>query len=121
LHEIDHLGHAQDIEQRFAEGETLKHLNHDNIVKVLKVLVMKNMHMVIIMEYLQGGELSEYLREKGRLTEDEARHFFKQLTAAIYYCHKEKLVHRDLKLENILLTNVGSRQIKVDLNWFFTL
>eukprot|EP01016_Furgasonia_blochmanni_P053259 TRINITY_DN857_c0_g1_i1.p1 TRINITY_DN857_c0_g1~~TRINITY_DN857_c0_g1_i1.p1 ORF type:complete len:491 (+),score=135.95 TRINITY_DN857_c0_g1_i1:185-1657(+) len=104
---------ANDIEQVFAEGETLKHLNHDNIVKVLKVLVLRNMHMVIIMEYLQGGELSNYVKQRGKLTEAEARDIFRQLTAAIYYCHKEKLVHRDLKPENILLTNKESNHIKV--------
>lgn len=39
------------------------------------------------MEYLEGGELREYVKKKGKLDEEEAQHFFKQIVAAIYYCH----------------------------------
>ena len=55
------------------------------------------------MEYMEGGELKEYLRKKGKLTESEAKNFFKQIINAVRYCHQKGLVHRDLKLENILM------------------
>ena len=65
------------------------------------------------MEYLEGGELLEIIKEKGRLSEILAKNYFKQLVEAIGYCHREKLIHRDLKLENILLVTKNSETIKV--------
>ena len=72
------------------------------------------MDFVFVMEYLEGGELGEYVKEKGFLDENEAKYFFKQLISAICYCHNKKLIHRDLKLENILLENKKNKVIKVN-------
>ena len=76
---------------------------------------MKDMKIAFVMEYLEGGELFELVKEKKRLTESLARVYFKQLIEAISYCHREKLIHRDLKLENILLVSKNSETIKVKL------
>ena len=57
----------------------------------------------IVTELCSGGELFDYLAEKGRLSEDEARIFFGQLCLAVAYLHDKGIVHRDLKLENVLL------------------
>lgn len=46
---------------------------------------------------------SDYIIHKKRLSEREAKHIFKQILAAIHYCHSNKIVHRDLKVENLLL------------------
>ncbi|KAJ8791599.1 hypothetical protein J1605_020321 [Eschrichtius robustus] len=59
--------------------------------------------IVIIMEYASKGELYDYISERRRLSERETRHFFRQIVSAVHYCHKNGVVHRDLKLENILL------------------
>lgn len=44
--------------------------------------------IVMVMEYASGGELYEYIQKRERLSEQEARYFFKQITSAVYYCHK---------------------------------
>lgn len=63
------------------------------------------------MEYAAGGELYDYLSERKVLEETEARRIFRQISTAIYYCHKHKICHRDLKLENILLDENGNAKV----------
>lgn len=67
--------------------------------------------MVLVMEYAAGGELYDYLSERKVLGEHEARRIFRQIATAVFYCHKHKICHRDLKLENILLDQVGNAKI----------
>lgn len=97
----------------FSEMETLKALNHKHIVGILKCFNLKNSQLAYVMEYLEGGELLNLVRERDRIPEEEVRDYFIQITDAMYYCHREKLIHRDLKLENIMLVNKNSRSIKV--------
>jgi serine/threonine-protein kinase HSL1 (negative regulator of Swe1 kinase) len=65
------------------------------------------------MEHVSGGELYKLVKDKGGLTECEARHFFSQLTDAVEYCHGKYIIHRDLKPSNILLADSTAKQIKV--------
>ena len=58
---------------------------------------------LLVLECLQEGELFDYLIARQKLGEKEARNFFKQMLKALHYCHSEGVVHRDLKLENLLL------------------
>lgn len=67
--------------------------------------------MVLVMEFAAGGELYDYLSERKVLSEEEARRIFRQVSTAVYYCHKHKICHRDLKLENILLDEHGNAKV----------
>ena len=74
----------------------------ENIVKLLEVTDSEET-LFIVMEYLSGGDLKTYLEAKGRVTEGEARGLFRQLVSALQHCHPRGVVHRDLKLGNLLL------------------
>ena len=104
---------ANEVDKMFAEAETLKNLRHKNIVRVINCFSLSTMQVAFVMEYLDGGELLEYVLKRGKLSEEEARDFFKQIAEAIAYCHRNKLIHCDLKLENILLESKDSNVVKV--------
>ncbi|CAD8207842.1 unnamed protein product [Paramecium octaurelia] len=110
---IKMIGNAQDIELNFREAEVLRSLSHKNIVKVYNSYALKNTQMAVIMEYLEGGELSDRLKQKGgRFSEEEACKYFRQIVCAISYCHQKNVVHRDLKLENLLFSSADSDELK---------
>ena len=67
--------------------------------------------MVLVMEIAAGGELYDYLSDKKCLEEKEAKRIFRQIATAVYYCHKNNICHRDLKLENILLDEKGGAKV----------
>ncbi|KXS17944.1 Pkinase-domain-containing protein [Gonapodya prolifera JEL478] len=83
------------------EIQYLKLLRHPHIIKLYEVIQTPT-DIIMVMEYAPY-ELFNYIVEKGRLPEDEARRFFQQIICAIEYCHRHRIVHRDLKPENILL------------------
>ena len=63
--------------------------------------------LYLMMEFVAGGELYEMLVARGRFEEPLARSFFRQLVAAVHHCHRKGVVHRDIKLENILVDADG--------------
>ena len=107
------LVQATEVDRMYSEAETLKNLKHKHIVKILNFLTLPNMQVAFVMEYLEGGELFHYVNEKKRLTEDEAREFFIQINEAVSYLHRQKIIHCDLKLENLLLESKESKLLKV--------
>ncbi|GFW55929.1 hypothetical protein TNCV_4390701 [Trichonephila clavipes] len=64
-------------------------------------------HLYIVIEYCNGGDLSEYLNHKGSLSEDTIRHFLRQIAEAMKVLNQKEVVHRDLKPQNILLCHSG--------------
>ncbi|KAF5310230.1 hypothetical protein D9619_010414 [Psilocybe cf. subviscida] len=79
-----------------------RQLHHPHITQMYEVIATES-HIWIVTELCCGGELFDYLVEKGRLSEDETRVIFGQLCLAVAYLHQNGIVHRDLKLENVLL------------------
>jgi serine/threonine protein kinase len=99
---------ALDAQKVFVEIHCLETLQHNHVIKLLGV---KNAdtHMVLIFEYAGGGDLKQYLEWRkssshGSVTEEEASDIFRAIVDGVSYCHKKNIVHRDLKLDNILLT-----------------
>ncbi|XP_076754279.1 nuak family kinase 1 [Xylocopa sonorina] len=92
------------------EIQIMSSVQHPNIIHIYEVFENRE-KMVLVMEYAAGGELYDYLSERKVLTEHEARRIFRQIATAVFYCHKHKICHRDLKLENILLDQVGNAKI----------
>eukprot|EP00118_Oscarella_pearsei_P029033 m.3504 g.3504 ORF g.3504 m.3504 type:complete len:509 (+) comp9494_c0_seq1:940-2466(+) len=95
-------------------------LKHPHITQIYDVME-DSQRIILIMEYVSGGELFEYIATKKVLSEAEARHIFRQVVSAVHYCHKNGVTHRDLKLENILLDeNKNVKLIDFGLSNTFT-
>ncbi|KAG2500353.1 hypothetical protein HYH03_001927 [Edaphochlamys debaryana] len=84
------------------EIKILRLFMHPHIIRLYEVIETPS-DIYVVMEYVKSGELFDYIVEKGRLGEDEARHFFQQIISGVEYCHRNMVVHRDLKPENLLL------------------
>mmetsp|Transcript_67207 Transcript_67207/g.161023 ORF Transcript_67207/g.161023 Transcript_67207/m.161023 type:complete len:531 (+) Transcript_67207:65-1657(+) len=91
-----------DLHRVFQEIQALRNLRHPNVIRILDVADHPE-SICFIMEFAAGGELRGYVEKQGLLHEEEARNFFKQIVRAVHYIHSKKIIHRDLKLENILL------------------
>ncbi|KAI9219990.1 kinase-like domain-containing protein [Blastocladiella britannica] len=98
------------VDTLYAEVKLLMRLHHPNIIGLYQVIDGDD-ECFIIMEYAPGGELIDYIAAKDHLTEREARRFFRQILSAIDHCHQANVVHRDMKLENLLLSE--SRDILI--------
>ncbi|KAF2401882.1 kinase-like protein [Trichodelitschia bisporula] len=86
----------------YREISILRGLQHPNIVR-LHEMVETERHIGIILEYASGGELFDYILQHRFLKDNAARRLFAQLVSGVGYLHKKGIVHRDLKLENLLL------------------
>lgn len=101
------------------EIEILSHLNHKNIVK-LEGIKRTNSNYYIIMEYINGGGLSDCLKKymdkyKKAFPEEIVQYLMRQIIDGLNYIHSQKIIHRDIKLDNIMV-NFNSEQDKESLN-----
>lgn len=106
----DKIKDEQDLMHIRREIEIMSSLNHPHIIAIHEVFENSS-KIVIVMEYAGRGDLYDYISERQRLSEQDARHFFRQIVSAVQYCHQNGVVHRDLKLENILLDANGNIKI----------
>ena len=95
------------------EIEILKNLDHPDIVRIIESFNTKNSY-ILITEYCEGGELFDQV--KNQLSETQIAVIFKQVLSGLAYLHSNNIVHRDLKLENILIHEIEkSKQTGEDL------
>ena len=99
------------------EAKILEVLSHPNIVRFREVYKTKKGKLCIVMDFADGGDLQSVVKSRykqraanGRmnyLTEDQLLDWFTQICLAMKHCHDKKILHRDLKSQNIFLTKSG--------------
>ncbi|EEC50061.1 predicted protein, partial [Phaeodactylum tricornutum CCAP 1055/1] len=90
------------MEQFQTEIDALRRLQHPSIIRLYDVFLAPE-KIYIVMELMEGGELFDYVVQKGTLTEEEAAGIVRKVTSALVYIHEKNICHRDLKPENLLL------------------
>ena len=93
-----------------SEARILKRVSHANIVRFADVFEDSE-SICILMEYVDGGDLLDWLNARGPLAEAEARAVFSQLLGALAHVHSSGVMHRDLKPENVLLARGGVGEV----------
>ena len=106
-----HIKDNSDIQRIQREIYILKKLRHQNIAQLYETITSER-HIYIVMEYIPGKDLFQYIYSLGRLDEKKSSLFFRQLIITLEYIHSNGIVHRDIKPENILL-NLKKNRIKI--------
>jgi len=100
----DEFKNDEDFLKRFnIESQAAAGLSHTNIVSVYDIGNENDMHF-IVMEYVEGKTLKEYLAQNGALPWDKAVDFAIQIASALQHAHRKGIVHRDIKPQNIIVT-----------------
>eukprot|EP00906_Rhabdomonas_costata_P011773 RCo016753 len=94
------------------EAKVLSSMNHLNVIKYIdSFLSRKTEHLCIVMEFAEGGDLSDKVKQaktKGKhFSEEQILDWFIQICLAVEYCHQKRVLHRDIKSQNIFLTDEG--------------
>ena len=114
------LGHCEDSDDKVAvkvisrhtvnetaqlrqEVAVLKRIEHANIVKFIDLKKSVG-HYYLVLEYCAGGDLAKFIRAHGKISEHSAQRFLRQLSSGLLTLHRLSFIHRDLKPQNILLT-----------------
>jgi serine/threonine protein kinase len=97
----------QNIRHRFlSEAKNMAKMSHPNIIKVSDLIDHEN-KVAIVMEFIEGETLKDFLDKRGKLTEAELKTMFMQMLDAVEYVHQLNLVHRDIKPSNFMITKKG--------------
>ncbi|THG96595.1 hypothetical protein EW026_g5259 [Hermanssonia centrifuga] len=98
-------------EIRTLREAALSMLLHHPYICGMREMIVHQHHYYMVSEYVNGGQMLDYIISHGRLRERVARKFARQIGSALDYCHKNSVVHRDLKIENILISQTGNIKI----------
>lgn len=92
------------------EAHNLANLTHPGIVKVFEVIETNNT-VYIVMEYIDGGSLDEYISSRGNLSEKEALPLFREICLAVDSMHQHHMLHLDIKPKNIMMDEDGHTRL----------
>jgi serine/threonine protein kinase len=92
------------------EVNILLQLRHESVVKLYETFETGR-HIMLVMELGAGGDLLNFVRKRKKLDEETARVLFKQVIEGLGYIHSKGVLHRDIKLDNILLDGKGNVKI----------
>ncbi|KAH9942815.1 Pkinase-domain-containing protein [Amylocystis lapponica] len=98
-------------EIRTMREAALSMLLHHPYICGMREMIIHPHHYYMVFEYVNGGQMLDYIISHGRLRERVARKFARQIGSALDYCHRNNVVHRDLKIENILISQTGNIKI----------
>lgn len=104
------LGDEESKRKMMQEFAILRQLRHRNVIRLYETFESQK-HIVFVIELCPGGDLLTYVRKRRRLNEDVARHVFRQLLDGLSYCHSKQVLHRDIKLDNALLSADGELKL----------
>jgi len=107
--ERERADHSKEI--RTAREAAIVTLVEHPYICGMRDVVRTNYHWYMLFEYVNGGQMLDYIISHGRLKEKQARKFGRQIASALDYCHRNSIVHRDLKIENILISKNGDIKI----------
>ena len=93
---------CENMKKILYETNLMQKLNHPNITKILEMFE-DDKFIFIIMEYINGGNLFSFVKKRRKLPEKIAKILYKQIILGIKHIHSKNIVHRDIKLENILI------------------
>eukprot|EP00466_Bigelowiella_natans_P003078 jgi/Bigna1/36261/e_gw1.13.143.1 len=94
-----------------SEISILRALDHPNIVRLLDFQRTRR-HIYLIMEYCAGGDLSQYIKKHGKISEQNSREMISQLASGLKFLRENNLMHRDLKPANLLLESIFFEETK---------
>ncbi|KAL5614673.1 uncharacterized protein BROUX77_000510 [Berkeleyomyces rouxiae] len=95
------------------EMKIMRKVRHQNIVQYINHFDWQSRQLIIIMEYVQGGDLGKYVHEVGPLPEAVARELSWQMLGALQYLHEKNITHRDVKPDNILISSTSPFTVKL--------
>ena len=104
------LKNDDDLMRVRREIDILKRLRHPNIIQLYDIIETEH-YFFFVMEYAEIGELTNYIEDRGKLSEEESKRYFRQLIEAVDYLHSVGCAHRDVKPANILVD--GRHEIKL--------
>jgi serine/threonine protein kinase len=88
----------------------MQKLKQNTVVKIYETFETAK-YLIIIMEYVSGGDLLSYVKKRNKLNESVAKYIFRQIILSLEFTHQQNIIHRDIKLDNILLDIHGNIKI----------